>query len=250
MPTPASPANTSVPPAAPLRNTGSPGCTFPFPGTPAPGCNAENDAARSVSLPPLGSATVSLRRNSQARSNTLQYRCTDSRNPGRSRSPACIPRSLLPASPENDTSTRETCALRRRMQLERRVIQLLRALVVPFHLRLVSVLQDFPRSCKRFLSHAHRNITSPRNRKRYRSPKRSSAEPVLPAGGGVSCSGLFVSNDETRPCSASFSPEQKNSLFPHQIGRINTGLPASKTAGRRPERENTRSAKSLRRAKS
>src|ERR1700722_9812329 len=110
-PTPPAPTHTAAQSTATAENTQSPSRTSLCPDTPAPNCSAENAAAHTAPLPPPAPATESPDRTGPAQSNKRQCRCTDSRTPDRSRSPACTPRSPRPASPESDTSTPETCAL-------------------------------------------------------------------------------------------------------------------------------------------
>src|SRR5229473_5268209 len=72
----------------------------------------------------------------------------------------------------------EGMSLGRGMQLQRRLIQLDGAVVVAFHLCLISVLQNFP--CSREGLHAHGHIVSTWSCKgqKYESPGRAGEEPV------------------------------------------------------------------------
>src|SRR6267378_1097227 len=79
----------------------------------------------------------------------------------------------------------EGMSLGRGMELQRRLIQLDGAVVVAFHLCLISVLQNFP--CSREGLHAHGHIVSTWSCKgqKYESPGRAGEEPVPCDGYGV-----------------------------------------------------------------
>src|SRR5262249_14319282 len=70
----------------------------------------------------------------------------------------------------------------RRMQIERRLIELDGAIVVAFHLRLIGILQDFPSLSKGLLIHAPFLSPGSPRRLRYKSPISAWGKPVLLVG--------------------------------------------------------------------
>src|SRR5258705_2394334 len=69
--------------------------------------------------------------------------------------------------------------------LQRRLIKLHGSVVIAFHLGLIRVLKNFPRSCEGFPAHVAIFSTRVRVRQKYERPARARLQPVLCAGSAV-----------------------------------------------------------------
>src|SRR6266404_1483281 len=119
------------------------GCTSLFQGTRGRGCSAESDAARSGAPPWLVRARESLPRTGPTRSDTRRCRCKGCRTPDRARWRACIPQWLLQCAPGNDRSSPGRYEPRPWDGAPETIDTAHGAVVVAFHLCLISVLQNF-----------------------------------------------------------------------------------------------------------
>src|SRR5882757_7976561 len=78
--------------------------------------------------------------------------------------------------------TQKRVRFRGRKKFQRRLVQLYRAVIIAFHLRLIRILQNFPCARQGFPAHVAIFSTRPGTRQKYESVSRARAAPVLCAG--------------------------------------------------------------------
>src|SRR5882757_5019103 len=115
-------------------------------------------------------------------------------------SPLALGDRIVQPSLEMIRPTQKRVRFRGRKKLQRRLVQLHRAVVVAFHLRLICILQNFPCARQGFPAHVAIFSTRPGTRQKYESVSRARAAPVLCAG--VRVEFLLVNMENRMSCIA------------------------------------------------